>query len=66
MDYTPRCPHCSADLEYSNFTHGELDGNFAYFDAEGYCIHCGRKYKWEEVYEIVETRNYVEIWNSNS
>lgn len=61
MSYIPRCPNCDEELEYTDFYFGEVDGDCAYFDANGYCPKCGRKYKWEEVFEIVEVRNYVQI-----
>ncbi len=55
------CPKCGAEMEYTSFMFEEVDGDNAYFSAEGYCMECGKRYKWDETYSVSRIGNYVEI-----
>ena len=63
---TPKCPHCSEELEeddcYDTTTDFTEDGLVAIVQhCVGHCPACEKEFQWEEVYAFREARKVVEI-----
>lgn len=48
----PICPVCNGDLEYIEFGFDDYDGDVAWFKSYGYCMECGKEYRWYEKYNF--------------
>ena len=59
------CPHCNEPLENVETTDTDYWWGHTYYDfCVGECPHCGKQFRWTEVYEFTEVRDIEEVTNS--
>lgn len=58
------CPHCDEPLENIEAIDTQFWGNTYYDFCVGECPHCGKQFRWTEVYEFTEVRDIEEVTNS--
>lgn len=59
--YWASCPNCGTDINYSSFTYDDYDENVVYFIGRGQCLHCTKRWEWEEKFVLSEIRFFKEI-----
>lgn len=48
----PMCSVCETEIEYTEFTYDDCDGDVVYFKSRGRCPKCGREYRWYDKYNF--------------
>lgn len=55
------CPNCGGELGDDFFFFEEVNVDSAYFSAVGYCLKCGKRYRWNETYSVFKNLQLYEI-----
>lgn len=57
------CPRCNERMRDTEEVDLEIDGGLIIRGMIGYCMHCRKSYKWDEVYSFAGIEEMEEVEN---
>lgn len=58
--FNPNCPECGIELDFVEHFDSYDEGDVIICAARGKCTRCGKKYQWDDVYELRGFQNLEE------